>query len=186
MDESICDSDLLARARTDPDAFRIVYERHAVAMRNYIRRRVGDPDAANDLLAETFAQAWRSRRRFRDPGDGSCQRWLYGIAQNLLRHYERTRAVQTRARQKLGIALDTPDGADATDERLDAAALGPVLNAAVDQLPDDQQDAIRLRVLGELQYDEVADRLGCTNDSARRKVSRALRTLQTKLEGVHP
>jgi RNA polymerase sigma-70 factor (ECF subfamily) len=62
------DAELLRAARSDPAAFRELYERHAVQIHGLHLRRTRDADAAHDLTAETFAQAWLSRRRFRDPG----------------------------------------------------------------------------------------------------------------------
>ena len=60
------DAELLAAARTDASAFRAFYERYAERVHGYHVRRTREPEAAHDLTAETFAQAWLSRRRFRD------------------------------------------------------------------------------------------------------------------------
>ena len=60
------DAELLRRAHDDPAAFRRLYERHAAALHTYHLRRTGDAEAAQDLTAETFAQAWIARRRRTD------------------------------------------------------------------------------------------------------------------------
>ncbi len=60
------DAALLAAARDDPGAFRALYDRHAERVRGYHLRRSGDAQAALDLTAETFAQAWLGRGRFHD------------------------------------------------------------------------------------------------------------------------
>ena len=85
------DADLIRRALTDADAFRRLYDRHATAVHAYHLRRSGDPHAAQDLTAETFAQAWLSRARFRDDADGSAAPWLFGIARNVLLDRKSTR-----------------------------------------------------------------------------------------------
>ena len=72
------DAELLRRAHDDPAAFRRLYERHAAAVHAYHLRRTGSPDAAQDLTAETFAQAWTARRRFSDRAGGSAAPWLFG------------------------------------------------------------------------------------------------------------
>src|SRR5215208_5940111 len=59
------DAELLAAARTDASAFRALYDRYAARVLRYHQRRTSDADAAHDLTAETFAQAWLARRRFR-------------------------------------------------------------------------------------------------------------------------
>jgi hypothetical protein len=64
------DADLLARSRDDAAAFGELYRRHAAAIYRYHCRCTSDPDAAHDLTAETFAQAWLARDRFRDEADG--------------------------------------------------------------------------------------------------------------------
>ena len=57
------DAALLRLARTDAAAFRIVYDRHAVRLHEFMLRRTGDAAAAFELTAETFSQAWLSRGR---------------------------------------------------------------------------------------------------------------------------
>ena len=78
------DASLLAAARHDPDAFREFYERYAEAVHGYFVRRTGSRATALDLTAETFAQAWLVRARFRDEAKGSAAPWVYGIARNVL------------------------------------------------------------------------------------------------------
>ncbi len=79
------DEDLLRAARCDAGAFAVLYDRHAPAPARWLERR-SDPDAAQELLAETFAQAWIARRRYR-PGRGPVRAWLFGMAQHLLFGY---------------------------------------------------------------------------------------------------
>ena len=78
------DAELLRAARTDPHAFRELYDRHASRVYGYHLRRSGDDGAAHDLTAETFAQAWLSRRRFRDRAAGSAEPWLFWVARHVL------------------------------------------------------------------------------------------------------
>jgi DNA-directed RNA polymerase specialized sigma24 family protein len=75
---------LVAAARDDPEAFRCLYDRYAGRLHAFFARRTGSRDAALDLTAETFAQAWIARRRFRDQAGGSAAPWLFGIARHLL------------------------------------------------------------------------------------------------------
>src|SRR5689334_17936494 len=127
------DAELLTAARTDPQAFREFYERYAVWMRSWFARQTGSDTAALDLTAETFAQAWRGLRRFKDMADGSGAPWLFGIARNLLRQYHKHNRIETAARARMGIAVDS-DGTDAyeaVDERIAATSLRPALQSAV-------------------------------------------------------
>lgn len=173
------DAQLLHAARTDPQAFREIYERYAVWMRSWFQRQTGSESVALDLTAETFAQAWRGHRRFKDMADGSAAPWLFGIARNLLRQYHKHNRIETAARARLGLAVDYEgtDAYDAVDERMHANALKPALTHAVRALPMDQRRALELRVVQQLGYDEISARLGCSINAARLRVSRALRAL---------
>jgi RNA polymerase sigma factor (sigma-70 family) len=180
------DAELLVAARTDPQAFREFYERYAVWIRSWFQRQTGSETAALDLTAETFAQAWRMLRRFKDLAEGSGAPWLFGIARNLLRQYHKHNRIETAARARLGLPADW-DGTeeyDAVDDRLSAGRLGPALKDAVSALPADQQAALELRVVQQLPYEEVAGRLDCSINAARLRVSRALRALTDEFKGA--
>jgi RNA polymerase sigma factor (sigma-70 family) len=179
------DAELLGAARNDPQAFREFYDRYALWVRVWFTRQTGSESAALDLTAETFAQAWHSLRRFRDLADGSGAPWLFGIARNLLRQYHKHNRIETAARQRLGLAaLAEGDEYEAVDERVAARSLAPALAAAVRLLPPDQRAALELRVVQHLDYDEVAGRLGISQNAARLRVSRALRSLTVELQGA--
>jgi RNA polymerase sigma factor (sigma-70 family) len=167
------DSELLRAARTDPAAFGELYQRHAPAVFRWLERRARH--VAADLTAETFAQAWFSRRRFRDRRGGSALPWLLGIAQNVLNESVRRDRVETKARRRLGLPLEvTADDFDGVDDRLSRTG---ALAAAVEALPDHERAALQLRVGEDLAYDEVARRLTIRPAAARLRVSRALRRL---------
>jgi RNA polymerase sigma factor (sigma-70 family) len=171
------DAALLAAARTDPDAFRELYDRYAERIHGYFARRTHDDDAAFDLTAETFAQAWLVRARFRDEADGSAGPWLFGIARNVLLMSLRRGRLERRASQRLGVAerlaipyaeaASSPDAswADGVEELLDA-------------LPPSQREAVRLRVVEELAYEQVAAALGTSAAAARVRVHRGLAVLR--------
>ena len=180
------DAELLVAARTDPQAFREFYERYAVWVRSWFQRQTGSESAALDLTAETFAQAWRMLRRFKDLADGSGAPWLFGIARNLLRQYHKHNRIETAARARLGLPVDWEgtDEYDAVEERLSARRLRPQLQVAVSALPAEQQAALELRVVQQLPYEEVAGRLDCSINAARLRVSRALRALTNELKGA--
>jgi RNA polymerase sigma-70 factor (ECF subfamily) len=180
------DAELLAAARHDPEAFRELYERYAAWMRAWFLRHTSSDSAALDLTAETFAQAWKASKRFRDEAGGSAAPWLFGIARNLLRQYHKHNRIETAARQRLGIPVAFAECEDyeRVDERDEATALGPRLRSGVRSLPTDQRRALQLRVVHGLPYEEVAGRLGCSQNAARLRVSRALRALTAHMGGA--
>ena len=70
------------------------------------------------------------------------------------------------------------------DDRSEAGALAPLLRHALRALPADQRRALELRVVHQLPYDAVAGRLGCSQNAARLRVSRALRAITTQMRSA--
>ena len=180
------DAELLKAAGGDPQAFREFYDRYAAWVHSWFSRQTGSDTAALDLTAETFAQAWHSSRRFKDMADGSGAPWLFGIARNLLRQYHKHNRIESAARERIGLqaAFAECDDYERVDERSEASALAPLLRHAVRALPADQRRALELRIVHQLPYDAVAGRLGCSQNAARLRVSRALRALTTQMRSA--
>ena len=168
------DARLLADAGRDPAAFGELYRRHVRRVHAWHARRLAW--AAADLTAETFARAWIARGGFRDEHGGWALPWLLGIAHNVLRESVRREAIESRARERLGLPLDlaNEDGYAAVEDRLSPPF---AVAAAVEALPDHERDAVELRIIDELPYAEVARRLDIRPAAARLRVSRALRRL---------
>jgi RNA polymerase sigma factor (sigma-70 family) len=180
------DAELLRAARQDPEAFREFYDRYAVWIRSWFVRHTGSEPASLDLTAETFAQAWHSSRRFRDLADGSGAPWLFGIARNLLRQYHKHNRIESAARERMGMQVTAAECEDyeLVDERSEANALAPLVRHALRALPAEQRRALVLRIVHQLPYDAVAGRLGCSQNAARLRVSRALRALTTQIRSA--
>src|SRR3954463_12141917 len=104
------DEDLLISG--EPAAFGVFYERRVREVLGYMMRRTGDPEAAADLTAETFAAAIVARRRFR-PGGAPPGAWLFAIARRKLADYHRRGYADERARRRLGMERRTLDDDDA-------------------------------------------------------------------------
>ena len=102
MDER-SDTELLLASRAEPAAFVELYRRHAEDLLRYFARRTLDPEAAAELTAETFAEAYASRRNYRDTGVNGVA-WLYGIARHQLSRFFRNGHDSTAmARGKIGM-----------------------------------------------------------------------------------
>jgi RNA polymerase sigma factor (sigma-70 family) len=180
------DAELVRAARTDPDAFAELYRRHARAIASWFGARTPER-IAGELTAETFAQAVLSLQRFRDEADGSAAPWIYGIARNVLRRSLERERVETAARRRLGVPIRSYEGDfDAAEERLDAESLRPALSAALERLPSGQREAVELRIVRALSYEDVASSLGCSEVAARIRVARGLSSLSRLLKGVAP
>jgi RNA polymerase sigma-70 factor (ECF subfamily) len=176
------DAAQLRAARTDPDAFAAFYVRWAPALHAWLRTRL-PADAANELTAETFAQALVSLGRFRGVRPGSGVAWLWGIARNLVRQHHRHARLERSARERLGIAERGYDsgGWDEAEARAGAAALAAELARALDGLSREQRRAVELRIVADLDFGAVAEHLDCREPAARMRVSRALAGLRSRL-----
>src|SRR5882757_9105072 len=84
------DAAVIARSRTEPERFAVVFDRHAPAIHRYLARRLG-ADTADDLLGETFLTAFRRRASF-DTAYANALPWLYGIATRLVAQHRREAA----------------------------------------------------------------------------------------------
>jgi RNA polymerase sigma factor (sigma-70 family) len=168
------DAELIRRARWDPEALAELYLRYRDQLYGWFRSRVPEA-AASELTAELFAQAALSLRRFRDEAGGSAGPWLYGIGKNLLRRYYEKGRVEEAARRRLGMPIQAYElDVESIEARVAAEELAPGLASGLDSLPQDQREALELRVIEERPYAEVATILGCTETAARLRVMRAL------------
>src|SRR4029077_1266442 len=93
----------MMRAMQD-DAFERLYAEHAQALYAFLSYRTGDRVLAEDLLADTFERALRARRRF-DRRKASEKTWLYAIALNRLRDQIRRRSTESRALERVAVAV---------------------------------------------------------------------------------
>ena len=177
------DAELILASRQDAAAFRALYDRWADRLLAYFYRRVLDVEVAADLLAETFAVAFERRAQFRDVGRPGGA-WLYGIASKELSHYFRRRRVELRAARRIGLQrpqLDT-DSASRIAALVEADGLRESLTTAMRRMSDAEREAVQLRVVAELGYEEIAARLQCSEQAARTRVHRGLARLSKLME----
>lgn len=171
------DAQLLAAG---PDGFGRFYLRHEDAVLAFFMRRTRSAELAADLAAETFARALEGRRGF-DASRGEGRGWLFGIAKHVLSESIGKGRVQDAARRRIGLErLELDDDAIA---RIDALT-GEAATKALGGLPADQRLAVEGRVLAGESYDELAARLRCSTGVVRQRVSRGLRVLRDRLEGL--
>lgn len=169
---------LRASARR-PSVFSHVYDAQAPALLAFFVRRTFDVEVARDLTAETFAQAFEHRRRFRGRTDAEAEAWLYAIARHQLSRYARKGVVQRKAVERLGVQLPAVSGEEheRVVELAGLADLRRTVAEAFASLPPQQREALRLRVIDEHAYPHVAATLGVSEQTARARVSRALRRI---------
>jgi len=176
------DVELLGASRgRDGEAFGVFFRRHRGLVLAYLGPRTPNREVAADLLAETFAAALTVVREEARELPRQPLAWLLTIARNKLVDSLRHGRVEQEARDRLGLAPLVIDDRDLerVEELIDATDLASTLAA---QLPPDQFEALRARVVDERDYSEIAAELECSQAVIRKRVSRALRTLRAALE----
>lgn len=170
------DEQLLTWSAKNPAAFETLVVRHSVSLHGYLARRA--PDAADDLLSETWLQAFAGRAGF-DARRGTARAWLFGVARNVLSGHWR-RAAQDRT----GVPAPGADSSDpwqAVDQRLDAAACRPLLRDTLAGLPAVERELLLLVAWEQLTPIEAAGVVGIPAGTARSRLHRARGRLRTAL-----
>ena len=164
----------------DADAVADLYAVMSERLLVFFARRTYDGEIALDLTAETFARALECRRQFRGDTEGRAAGWVWGIARNVLGEFFKRGRVERRALRRIG--LEPPTVSDEEIERIEQLAgvhgLRAAVATALGELGADQRQALRLRVVEELEY----PLLGVSEATARARVSRGLRRLALVLE----
>jgi RNA polymerase sigma factor (sigma-70 family) len=157
------------------DEFERLYEAEAQGLFGFLAYRTGDRALAEDLLADTFERALRSKGRF-DRRRGSERNWLYAIALNLLRDHARRAGAESRAVER--VSHGSPDEAD---PRLGAVEDREALRLAMASLTDEEREAIALRFGADMTVPEIAKVLKEPLTTVEGRVYRALRKLRAEM-----
>jgi RNA polymerase sigma factor (sigma-70 family) len=160
----------------DPECFGMVFDRYFAEIHGYVARRLGR-DAADDVAAETFLTAFRSRRRF-DASRGTVRAWLYGIVTNHISAYRRQEVRAYRALARAAMQGVEEGHADRVAERVDAGAAARELAGALAELPRGDREVLLLVALGGLSHPDVAVALGIPNGTVGSRLNRVRKKLR--------
>ena len=166
--------------RFDPDAFGELYARHERAIAGYLMRRTASAELAADLTSEVFAAALLAWRRQARPALDE-RAWLYGIAQHKLIDSYRRGRVEDDARRRLRMRATA--FSDESLAQIEALTRDTPALELVEELPEEQRQAITARVLEDREYREIAAELRLSEQVVRKRVSRGLRRLRHVIGG---
>jgi RNA polymerase sigma-70 factor (ECF subfamily) len=145
-----------AVARGDAGAFRVLTERHLVAVHRLSARMLGDLNEAEEVAQDTFLKLWTHASRWRpDDRDGQVLPWLRSIAMNA--------CIDRLRRRRFNSGEEIPerqDEAASAAERIDQCRLGALVSSALGALADRQRAAIILTYYEELPNAEAAAAMG--------------------------
>jgi RNA polymerase sigma-70 factor (ECF subfamily) len=168
------------------------YDRWFPVVNCLVTRIVKSPDDVEDVVEETFWQAWRQSSRF-DPDRGSVQTWLMTIARS--RSLDRVRAIK-RLRQDFLEAPAFDEAANSAADSIVATPSDPSLDvehrerkslvlAALKELPGEQREALELGYFGGLSQTEIAERTGQPLGTIKTRMRLAMQKLKARLSVLH-
>lgn len=179
MNEPVDEAALVERAKTDPDAFGLLYERYAEKIYSYVYYRTGNHHDAEDLTARVFFQALNHIPRFVQRG-APFSSWLYRIAHNLVANWHRDRSRrQVVSLDRLASVGYQGDGGPfqqvANAERRDAVL------AAIRRLPADRQQLLILKFVERLPNADIGHTMGRSEGAIKSLYHRTLVALRQEL-----
>jgi RNA polymerase sigma-70 factor, ECF subfamily len=168
----------------DTHAFADLVEAHSSSLLGHAIRRLGDRAAAEDAVQETFVRAYRALPRF--DGDYRLGPWLHRILVNVCNDEGNRRQRESDKFDRFAADPFSVETAPGVEDELGLASEfdDARLTSAIESLPPSYREALNLRFVQELPYDEVARIAGVSEQNARARVSRARSAARTALRGV--
>ncbi|MEU8124473.1 RNA polymerase sigma factor [Spirillospora sp. NPDC049024] len=177
-------SGVMRMSLRDPERFGEIFDAYFTEIHGYAAKRLG-PDAASDVAAQTFLEAFRVRARY-DASRAAVRTWLYGIATNVISKHRRGEVRGLRARARLGPVQDEAGHADRVDARVSAQGLRGRLAGAIAGLSAGERDVLLLVALADLTHEEVAAALDVPYGTVGSRLSRARKKVREALGGTDP
>ena len=182
----------------ETDAFNTLVKRHQRRLVDYIDRILIDEERAKELAQETFLKAFMARGRYTPTAKFTV--WLYRIALNLcrseLRRLKRRRTISLYQSYSYSLSDGEEEEtyelhetiSDTTipspDDLIEKMEREEALKAAVESLPRKQREVLVMRVYHELEYAEIAQRLGCSIGTVKSRIHYGINTLRMELNKI--
>ena len=177
------DLELVRRVQAgDKQAFNLLVKKYQFRIRHLVGRFVRDPAEQEDIVQEAFIKAYRAMTRFR--GDSAFYTWLYRIAVNTAKNHlvasgrrppgqdvDVDDVMQVGGTDKL-VETNSPERILQNDELVDA------IKRAISDLPDELREAIQLRELDGLSYEDIASVMSCPIGTVRSRIFRAREAIE--------
>jgi RNA polymerase sigma-70 factor (ECF subfamily) len=185
---NLTDKAILVKAAEDPDYLALLVRRYRTPLYNFVFRFVGDRETAEDVVQETFLRCLKHRHQY--VAIEQVSTWLYTIAGNLAK-------TELRRRKRWHwIPIEPADEEDSSSfyepvdrERLpgdesDARTVRDSVVAAIHELPEEFREAVLLRDLNGLSYEEISKIIDCPVGTVKSRVNRGRIRLQQSLRGL--
>lgn len=173
------DVDLIERARTDPEAFGVLYEKYVDRIYVYIFHRVGNAQDAEDLTARTFHRALGSMQTYEERGLPFAA-WLFRIAHNLVANWHRDRS--RRRFLSIDRIWSHRNDSDDPERELEKKETHDALWDAINGLPDERRDLLIYKFGSRLSNVEIGDAMDKSESAVKSLYFRTLAALRKELE----
>ena len=186
------EADLLLVERTlagDQRAYGLLVLKYQRRIQRLVGRMVRDVDLVEDIAQETFIRAYRALHQFR--GDAQFYTWLYRIAVNTAKKFLlELKRNPTMSESFLSSADEDetsgpkyePTTEETPESELAAKEIAGVVNAAMDALPEELRQAVTLREIEGLSYEEIALAMDCPIGTVRSRIFRAREAISAKVK----
>ena len=187
------DSDVMLVERAvagDQGAFELLVIKYQRRIQRLIGRMVRDVDLVEDIAQETFIRAYRALHQFR--GDAQFYTWLYRIAVNTAKKFllelKRDPTVSQSAFKsdadddETYYAGSEPTTDESPESVLAAKEVAAAVNAALEALPEDLRQALTLREIEGLSYEDISGVMNCPIGTVRSRIFRAREAISTKVK----
>ena len=188
--QQMLDQEMIARiGRSDQTAFSALYDRLSGPLYSLALKMLGDASDAQDALQEVFLQIW-SRAGTYDPKKSSVFSWAVLLTRS--RAIDRLRARERRLRVVVGSTADAAKLAEATNASTVETAADTVnkndeaahVRSLLNNLPEEQRQAIELAFFGHLSHHDIAARLGQPLGTVKARIRRGLLKLRERLNNL--
>ncbi len=173
----------------DQRAFELLVLKYQRRIQRLIGRMVRDVDLVEDIAQETFLRAYRALHQFR--GEAQFYTWLYRIAVNTakksLGDLRRDPVISEGAlrpsddEDETYAAQNEPTTSETPYTVLAAKEIAAAVNAAVDALPEDLRQAVTLREIEGMSYEEIAELMNCPIGTVRSRIFRAREAISARV-----
>lgn len=176
--DKITDKELFARVASDDErAFAMFIERYKSRLYNFVFRIISEKETAEDILQDTFLRVYNQRKNYSP--DFALSTWVYTIALNLVRSELRKRKL--RKYLSLDFLKEESDVELADMGNPEPGQLKPLLEKAINTLPEEYRTAFILCDIERLPYHEIAEIMRVPVGTVKSRINRARSMLREKL-----
>ena len=187
MSDREIDRQLVTRAQQgDKQAFNLLVEKYQRKLSRLLSRFIRDQAEVEDVTQEAFIKAYRALPAFR--GDSAFYTWLYRIGINTAKNY--LMALGRRAPTSTEVEAEDAEGFEEGEQLRDintpesvllSNEIAETVNSTIDQLPEELRQAIQMREIEGLSYEEIAQAMNCPIGTVRSRIFRAREAIAERL-----